>query len=345
MKVIVATTFEPFRPGGGDLISDWLNVMLQRAGHDVELFRFPFAPRYKEMLDQMLALRLMDISERGDRLIAIRTPSYLIRHPSKVLWFIHHIRVAYDLWGTPYGGMPDTAEALRYREAIRNADNVAFSEAHAIYTNSRVVSKRLKDFNRAESTPLFPPLLDPERYQPGPYGDTAICLGRIVTHKRQALAVAALRYTRTPVRLTLMGPCGDEDYLQQIRGIAAHDGTTDRLTILADWVPEEAKLQAIAGCLCGMYIAFDEDSYGYATLEFQHAEKAVICTTDSNGPLELISDGINGLVCEPTPRAIARALDRLYDDRREAERMGLAGPRAIEALNISWDRVLELLLA
>jgi hypothetical protein len=72
VRIIIATTVEPFARGGDAVIVDSLEEMLIRVGHEVETFRFPFRPFYSEMLDQMLALRLFDIGKAADRLIAIR---------------------------------------------------------------------------------------------------------------------------------------------------------------------------------------------------------------------------------------------------------------------------------
>jgi glycosyltransferase involved in cell wall biosynthesis len=345
MRIILATTFVPFVGGGADLMVDSLEVMLRRCGHEVEVFRFPFIPDWRQMLDQMLALRLFDLSGRGDRLIAVRTPSYLLRHPNKVLWFIHHHRSAYDLWGTQYSDMPDTAESACCRDAFRKADGLAFREARRVFTNSQIVARRLKSFNDVESEVLYPPILDPERFRSGSYGDYVLYVSRIVPHKRQHLAVEALRHTRTPVRLVIAGPCNSEEYLEQLRAVAVEHGIADRVTVVAQWISEDEKTELIADCLAGIYTPFEEDSYGYAGLELQHALKAIITTTDSGGPLELIRDGVNGLICEPEPKALAEAMDRLYRDRKEARRLGEAAAQRISALGITWENVLNSLLS
>jgi glycosyltransferase involved in cell wall biosynthesis len=90
---------------------------------------------------------------------------------------------------------------------------------------------------------------------------------------------------------------------------------------------------------------YDEDSYGYPTLEAHHAGKAVITTTDAGGTRELIEDARNGFVTPPDPEAIAEAMDRLYTDTQLAEKMGAAGIEQIGALRISWPTVIEGLLS
>jgi glycosyltransferase involved in cell wall biosynthesis len=347
MKVIIASTIVPFVKGGGTFIVDWLEQMLVEYGHQVETLKIPFHSWYPEMLDQMLALRLLDLTDSADRLIAIRTPSYLLRHPNKVLWFIHHHRTAYDLWGTKYQEIPSTVEGLRYRDAIYSADNVAFREARRIFTNSRVVSARLKKFNEIDSEVLYPPLMQPERYRTESYGDYILYVSRLVSHKRQDLAVKAMRYTRTPVRLVVAGApdAGPGDaYVNGLCSFVEQHNLRDRVTILQDWISEDDKIKLFSNCLASIYIPLDEDSYGYSSLESHHARKAVITTTDSGGPPELIHDGENGFIVDPDPKVIARAMDRLYEDRALAQRMGEAGVQRISELGITWDTTIARLL-
>jgi glycosyltransferase involved in cell wall biosynthesis len=344
MKVLVATTFEPFLSGGDALLVDSLEERLQLAGHEVETLRFPYQPHGPEVLDQMLALRLFDVSMAGDRLITIRTPSYLLRHPHKVLWFIHHHRSAYDFWGTPFGDLPDTPEGRRYRRAIMNADEAAFSEASAIFTNSRVVSERLRKFNNVESQVLYPPLPNPERYTCRGYDGPIVYVSRIVRHKRQHLAVEALAHTRTPVRLVVAGPAHDAAYVAEIEALAERHSVRDRLEFLPQWIDESRKADLLSSCLAALYLSWDEDSYGYSTLEAQQASKAVLTTRDSGGPLELIEHEANGLVVNPDVRSIAAAMDRLFTDPQLAARLGGAAHGRMSRLGIDWDRVLSCLL-
>ena len=75
-----------------------------------------------------------------------------------------------------------------------------------------------------------------------------------------------------------------------------------------------------------LYPPFDED-FGYVTLEAFLARKPVITCTDSGGPTEFVVDGVNGCVCEPSPEAIAAAIDQLARERgaRGGDGRGRAG--------------------
>jgi glycosyltransferase involved in cell wall biosynthesis len=346
MKVIVASTDVPFVGGGGTTaIVDWLGIELERAGHEVDILRFPFVSETAAMLDQSLALRLFDLGDAADRVICIRPPSYLLPHPRKVLWFIHHHRPIYDLWRTTFRDVPDTPWGWRHARALVRADEVAFAEAHAIFANSHVVADRLRRFNNVAAEVVYPPIHAPERFRCDGYGDEVVYVSRATEHKRQHLAVEAMRLTRTPVKLRLIGRADTEAYGHALQTLIARYDLGGRVTFTNAWASEADKIDALAACLATLYIPLDEDSYGYSSLEAHHAGKAVITGIDSGGTAELIVDGKNGLIVPPEPRALAEALDRLYDDRALAQRLGEAGPAAMARLGITWDRVLERLLA
>jgi len=347
MKIILASCVAPFVEGGSTFIVDWLGEMIQAFGHEVDVLKLPFSSKGPEMLEQMLALRLIDVSQHGDRLIAIRTPSYLLRHPNKVLWFIHHHRGAYDLWGTKYQDLPNTPEGIRYRDSIINADNRAFSEARAIFCNSQVVADRLKKFNNVNSEVLYPPIIRPERFHSTQFGDYLVYVSRLTHHKRQWLAIEAMQYTKTPVKLIVAGvpDPGSEAYVDQLWSLVEKWDLRSRVSIISRWISEDEKVALLADSLAALYMPFDEDSYGYPSLEAQHAGKPVLTTSDSGATRELIIDRENGILAAPSPEAIAAAMDELYANRQLAKRLGDAGPERIQHLNITWNRVIERLLS
>ena len=344
MRVIVATSIEPFVEGGASLLADWLCKVLRSYGHSVEEFYFPFSYYYPELLPQMVALRLLDLHNKAERLIAIRPPSYLLRHPNKVLWFIHHHRAAYDLWNTDYSDIPQTAEGLRYRDAIFQADQLALGEASRIFSNSQIMSDRLSRFNGFDAEVLYPPVFEPTRYFCREYGDKLLYMGRLVHHKRQWLAIESLKYTKSPVGLIIAGTDSGSGHESELRRLSAKCGVEDRVTFFPRWISEDQKVDLFANCLAAVYFPFNEDSYGFASLEAHHAQKCVISTSDSGGTRELITDGENGFITAPDPEAIAEAMDKLYWDRELARKMGQAAGRRPAALGISWEHVVEKLL-
>lgn len=344
MKVALVSTIVPFVDGGARQIVEWLEENLRELGHSVERVYLPQHDVPSSIVQQMAAYRAIDL-DAADRVICFRPQSHLVRHPAKVLWFIHHMRVFYDLWDSPFRPFPDDAKHRGLRSAIIAADNAALSEARAVFTNSKVVGERLRRFNGVDSEVLYPPVFRPERFRNDGHNDEIVYVARLEPHKRQHLLVEALAHTTTPVRVRLCGTATGASYPDELRVRARELGVLDRLTVENRWVTEDEKADALAACLGSAYLPIDEDSYGYPTLEAAHSGKPTITTTDSGGVLEFVVDGVNGLVAEPDARAVAAAMDRMFVDRTATERMGSAAADHIAELGIDWPRVVERLLA
>lgn len=344
MKIALCSSYVPFIQGGARNIVDWLHAMLLECGHQVECIYLPELDLPNRLFHQMAAFRWVDLTA-AETVICFRPQSHLIPHPRKILWFIHHIRVFYDLWDTPYRGFPDDPEHRGIRDALHEADTAALKEAKRIFTNSLVVSRRLKTFNNIDSEVLYPPVFKPERFHCRGYNDEIVYISRLEHHKRQHLLIEAMQHTRSPVRLRLSGVSSGPNYLKELHDRIADLNLWERVTLENRWVSEEEKVEQLSECLAAAYVPLDEDSYGYPSVEASHASKAVLTTTDSGGVLELVQDGLNGFVVEPDPRALAEAMDRIYLDRKLAGMLGQNAHARLGELKISWPHVLESLLA
>lgn len=344
MKIALCSSFVPFLYGGARNIVEWLQVMLEEQGHQVERIYLPEVDVPELLFQQMMAFRWIDL-ESADRVICFRPQAHLIQHPHKILWFIHHIRSFYDLWDSPYRGFPDDVQHRGIRDALHAADTTALNEAKQVFTNSQVVANRLKKFNNINSEVLYPPVFNSDRFYCGTYSDEIVCICRLEHHKRQHLLVEAMQYTQTPVRLRLCGASAGPDYPADLQRLISALEFPQRVALDNRWISEEEKVAFLADCLAVAYLPVDEDSYGYPSVEASHAAKAILTTSDSGGVLELVQDGVNGYVAAPSPQAVAIAMDKLYFDRQRTEVMGKRARDQLVHLNISWSHVLERLLA
>lgn len=339
MKILIATTIVPHIYGGGTQIYEWLEMKLKEYGHQADSVCIPFETSHELFMEQMLSQRLYHLEDAADRLVCIRMPAYLLKHESKYLWFIHHYRQVYDMWETEYS-VPHDEWGKAVREFVMRADNMAFAEAKRIYTNSQVISKRLWDYNGVASEPLYPPLLEPEKLYCEKYGDYIYYPSRVCDHKRQHLVVEAMKYTRTGVKLLITGKVETDSYRHCILNMIRENNLDDKVRLEDEWIPEERKRRYLAESLAIAYTPFDEDSYGYPSLEAHHSGKAVISCTDSGGTDELIVNGQNGFLVDSDPKALAKAFDMLYEDKALAEKMGNEGIKRIQELGITWDNVI-----
>lgn len=344
MKIALCSSYVPFIKGGYRNIVEWLELMLLEAGHQVERIYLPHVDDPHLLFEQMAAYRWVDLTSSADRIICFRPPAHLIPHPHKILWFIHHIRIFYDLWGSAYQTFPSNAKYTGIREALHAIDTAALQEAQKVFTNSKVVSDRLKRFNRISSEVLYPPIYQPERFYCQSDNDEIVYICRVEHHKRQHLLIEALKHTCTKVKLRLCGVSASMSYTLQLNMQIIKLGLSHRVTFENRWINEKEKTDILANCLAAAYLPLDEDSYGYPSLEASHSKKPILTTTDSGGVIELVEHGFNGLITDPDPKALAQAMDKLYLDRQKTREMGKNAEAQLTRLDINWPHVLERIL-
>lgn len=345
MRIVIASSFVPFIRGGGRFIVDWLEDKLRTYGHQVEKFYLPSDERPEVLLDTLLAYRLMDAAGGADRLITIRPPAHLLRHPNKIVWFIHHMRGYYDLAHTEHSSVPPNAEGRALRDALVRVDTAGLGEARKIFTNSKVVGDRLRAFNGLASEVLYPPLFDVSQFRFESANDEIVTVCRVEPHKRQELLIEAMAHVKTPVRLRICGASANPGYEARLKAMVRERGLEGKVALEFGWITEERKAELINHCLASAYAPHDEDSYGYPTLEAASARKPTVTANDSGGTLEFIENGRNGLIVEPAPRAFAEAFDRLFADRDVTRRMGEEALETVTRLKISWDHVVAQMTA
>ena len=343
MKIAIVNNALPFVYGGAEFLADSLQKKLLEAGHDVELVRIPFQWHPAEhVLDQILAVRLMQL-ENADRVIALKFPAYYIQHPNKIVWLVHQFRQAYDLWGTEYQDISNDPSGVTLRRAIHQADNAYLPEAQSIYAINPVVAERLKRFNQLSAEVLYTPPTDIDRFHEAEQGDYYFCPSRISGSKRQYLMIEAMRHCKSNARLLIAGAPDHPSELERCQSLIHHNRLEDRVELRPSFISQEEKIHLFANSLGCVYIPYDEDSYGFVTLEAYHSLKPVITTSDSGGVLAVVEDGRSGRVVPPTAEALAEAMDQLFAARDEARRMGTAGLENVRRLNICWDNVVARL--
>jgi len=344
MKIALVSSFVPFVLGGDRNIVEWLEERLCDHGHQVERIYLPFVENIPPaMFSQIDAYQLIDMSDSTDLLIAIRSPAYVLPHPRKVLWFLSHIRTYYDNWPNLEPTHPNSAILNGCRRQLMGIDNRTIREARRVFTISHVVSKRLLDFNGIESEVLYPPLHRPEQFRCHGYNDEVVFVSRIEEHKRQHLMIEAMRHVKSAVKLRLCGTGLDQFYSDALKMAIDDYGLRDRVVFDNRRISEDEKSDIVGRALACAFVSYNED-YGYFSLEAAYAQKAVLTTTDSGGIVERIEHGVNGLIAEPQPEAVAAALDALYRDRDATIRMGRAAESRARELKFDWDHVITRLL-
>lgn len=331
MDIAVCGAQVPFMRGGAEMHMENLCAALTAAGHRAELVRLPTAWDKDRVFDSALAWRMVPMDV--DLVIATNFPSYFVRHPNKVVWLFHQHRGFYDGADAAWSDVGLDDASLEAQRLMAEWDAAALGEARHVFSTSGVVAARLARYCGLTAEPLYhpPPLRD--RWRPGPFGDYVFSITRLERNKRPDLLAAAAAHLRSSTRVTIGGTGSMRDELAELSG-----GRVE----LPGYVTDDDLVDRFAGALGIAYVPFDED-YGYVTLQAFLAGKPVITTTDAGGVLEWVEDGVTGFVVEPTPEAVADAIDRLAADPEAAAVMGEKGRARAEGL--AWPAVVDRLLA
>ena len=346
MRLGIVTTQAPFITGGAERHSANLVAALRARGHEATEISLPYKwfPA-RVLVDHVLAAKLTDLSDLGypvDRVIGLKFPAWLVRHPDKVFWVLHQHRQAYDLWEAGLSELQRDPDGAAVRELIRAEDRAAFTAPGArVWANSANVAARMRRYLGVEGTPLYHPPPSAGALRADGYGDYLFAPSRLGPNKRQKLMIEAMAHAPRHLRLVIAGPPDDPRYPDELRALARERGVADRVELVGA-ISDEEMIRHYAGARAVVFVPVDED-YGYITLEAMLSARPVITATDSGGPLEFVRDGVEGLVVAPEAAALGAAFARVLADRAEAERMGQAGLAAYRAKDISWDTVVATL--
>jgi glycosyltransferase involved in cell wall biosynthesis len=344
MKVLIVNNMAPFIWGGAEELAVHLKKNIILAGHEAEILRIPF--QYEPsciILSQILMVRAFELTN-VDRVIALKFPAYLIRHPHKTLWLLHQYRQAYDLFDVGQTNLSAKEDDVELRAVITNADKEAFSESRRIFTISEITQMRLKKYNNFNAQILVPPINDPELFHGGESGDYIFVAGRINSMKRQHLLLEALSFVDRKVKLVIAGPPDTKKDGDKLKKLIDKYDLHDRVRLDLRFLPRTVYADYINKAAAVAYLPFDEDCMGYVALEAATAAKALMTTSDSGGVLKLVKDNETGWVAEPTSESLGRAMNLIFENSARAVQYGLAARECWDNMNITWPGTIEALL-
>jgi len=317
--------------------------------------------RYLALVEAFAAL---DVAE-ADVVVSTQPPSFAVDHPRQLAVFYHHLRVFYDLADVFVdAGMAGDLDLFHAaRDRVRRVDERYLQRPAWFLTPSETVRGRLAAFNGIADTTGPYHAGVPLEHPPVPqdaYGfDQPVCVSRHEFPKRTELFVHAMKLLpdltgamvgiggRLPfvqsldARLSAMDTSAVADVDSRELWLCRHDGVEpveaapDSNVRFLGRVDDFELARLYAQALCVVAPAYQED-YGLTAIEaMQHGKPVVVCD-DGGGLVELVDDGVTGLVVEPTGPAIAAAVESL---RAEPERARALGEAARErSAEFTWDR-------
>lgn len=345
MKVLIVNNMEPFLWGGAEELAENLRINLIKEGHEAEILRIPFdwdpASKIPSQISLVRNLELTNV----DKVIALKFPAYMIRHPKKTVWLLHQFRQAYDLKDNGHSNIPDSTWGFETLKLIKGADDLSFDEAEKIFCNSSVTRDRLRKYNSREADVLLPPVNNPEMFCSTSRDGFIFSGGRVNSMKRQLLLLEALKLTRPDVKLVIAGPPDSESDAAALEDYVSDYGLGARVKLDLRFLNRNEYADYVNRSNAVAYIPLDEDSYGYVAMEAAQASKPVITTSDSGGVAIFIENEKEGIVAKPTPSDLARAFEYVFDDDLRAIEMGNQAFEKLDSLGLHWSNTIQILLA
>jgi len=207
VKVLVASTFVPFVQGGSRVIASDLVTAIRSRGHEVDTIDIPTTSRWDEVLAETLSIRLLEVGEEADVLIATRPPSYACATPTSASGS-----------STPPRRLRPLGDALQDFPRVRTGSRCA---RRSTATTPPTWARRGRSSRSPAPSPgacrsttgstrrcSIPPF-GPGRFYCEPGEDYVFYPSRITSHKRQMLAIEAACHLRSDVRVVIAGAPGE----------------------------------------------------------------------------------------------------------------------------------------
>lgn len=378
---IVAPSPNPFVFGGAEnLLWGLLEHLRDHTDHVPELIKLPV--RETSLVDLVAgyeAFSRLDLAT-FDAVITTKYPAWMIAHANHSVYMLHRCRGFYDwypaaeLGGTEYAGRDPAARALlefmarrrlqraalpeffeRFRQlaagssaaelaphpsplgraVIRFLDGIglAATSVRRYAAIADAVRRRPDYFPRGAKVEVaFPPTRKTGFHDAGE--EYFLTASRFYPSKRIDLLIDAYRRTAIPLAFKIAGTGGEE---ARLRERAAGDSRIEFPGFVSD-----AELVELYSRAMAVPFAPQDEDFGYIALEAMLAGKPVITTHDSGGPMELVRDGVTGVVAAPDAACLARAFEQVYVERDWARGLGRNGREVAQA--VGWPRVMEALL-
>jgi glycosyltransferase involved in cell wall biosynthesis len=165
-----------------------------------------------------------------------------------------------------------------------------------------------------------------------------VYVGRLIDEKRVDLLIRAARMLHAQLPALRYSIVGSGPTDQELQALSAELGMGDRVTFHGQLEADEAYGRMKAARL--LVLPSIREGYGMAVAEAQAAGTVpIVIRSPTSGAADLIRDGKDGLVVDPTPEALADGMASLLADEPRLRAMGVAARAA--GIERDWERLAD----
>jgi glycosyltransferase involved in cell wall biosynthesis len=273
-------------------------------------------------------------------------------------WLLGYAREPADAW---LGFWQAPARRPRYQSAKRllgrGISPLAPTRPAPIPRDLFFVSRALRDAYSADGLPVAgSPIiyngLTEDRFLPlGPGSGKRgrlLYVGRVAPEKGVHVAIEALRHLKADpalaaATLTIVGPSTDAAYAARLRSLVVDLGLQGQVRFLDPVVPDRV-IDIYARHDIVLVPSLWSEPFGLTIIEGMAAGRPVIGTA-TGGSAEIMTEGVNSLICPPgNARALAAAVSKVMRSRSLYHRLAAAGQEHVHA-RFTADRMVEAIEA
>jgi len=145
-------------------------------------------------------------------------------------------------------------------------------------------------------------------------------VGRIQEGKDQHIVIEAIaKLKELDLNLFIVGESMDADYLAYLKELCHTYGVEERV-FFTGFTKEVDRYMALSDVTV---LATKNEAFGLVIIESM-ANKTPVIATNRGGPLEIIDDGIDGLLYDATAEDLAQKIALLYHDREKLQALSEA---------------------
>jgi glycosyltransferase involved in cell wall biosynthesis len=171
-----------------------------------------------------------------------------------------------------------------------------------------------------------------------PREDFVVGIGTIYDGKNIRLLLESLANSRKPApRLVWIGNTVDATYLDELRLLAESLGVEFEARVRI----KDSELVDLLNRALAMVYAPRLEPFGFAPLEASACGLPVVAVAEG-GVRETVVDGVNGILVEHNPTAMAQAIDCLRGNPDYARKLGEGGRRLVTE-KWNWDAAIDRL--
>jgi glycosyltransferase involved in cell wall biosynthesis len=379
---IIGPSPVPYAFGGIEALLAGLQEHISRAtSHRAELIKLPSREHtFWEIVESYRQFWRLDVSH-FDRVISVKYPGWMARHPQHTCYMAHRLRGLYDSYpfglptevrsdsapvrrlvefidAHPASPVDATAECFHLLDRVHEAEASVSPDAFAFpgplirrivrFLDEHALSPhRIRRFCAISATVAsragyFPPGVAVDVIHPPSH-----LSGFASTGHGYLFTTSRLDGPKRIDLLVRAMSLAKAPEILKVAGTGPEEralrklASDDRRIEFLGFVSDEALVELYGGASAVLYVPREED-YGLVTIEAMMSRKPVVTCADSGGPLEFVEDGATGLIAEPDPADIARKIDALSADPAGAAAMGDTGYERVRSL--TWERTVGALL-